>query len=60
VVQTPVGWVLPGLRDPDGHEMRFYIDGPEHGTPTSTRPVRMYDAGTQHARREPVTKIDLG
>jgi catechol 2,3-dioxygenase-like lactoylglutathione lyase family enzyme len=24
VVRTPVGWVLPGVHDPDGHEVRFY------------------------------------
>lgn len=24
VLRTPVGWVLPGLHDPDGHEIRFY------------------------------------
>jgi hypothetical protein len=24
VQRTPVGWVLPGIHDPDGHEVRFY------------------------------------
>ena len=24
VMRTPVGWVLPGVHDPDGHEVRFY------------------------------------
>jgi catechol 2,3-dioxygenase-like lactoylglutathione lyase family enzyme len=24
VMRTPVGWVLPGTHDPDGHEVRFY------------------------------------
>jgi catechol 2,3-dioxygenase-like lactoylglutathione lyase family enzyme len=24
VHRTPVGWVLLGLRDPDGHDVRFY------------------------------------
>ena len=24
VLRTPVGWVLPGVHDPDGHEVRFY------------------------------------
>ena len=24
VVRTPVGWVLLGVHDPDGHEVRFY------------------------------------
>jgi catechol 2,3-dioxygenase-like lactoylglutathione lyase family enzyme len=25
VVRTPIGWLLPGVFDPDGHEMRFYV-----------------------------------
>jgi hypothetical protein len=25
VVRTPIGWLLPGVVDPDGHEMRFYV-----------------------------------
>jgi len=24
VLRTPIGWVLPGVHDPDGHEVRFY------------------------------------
>jgi catechol 2,3-dioxygenase-like lactoylglutathione lyase family enzyme len=24
VLRTPVGWVLLGIQDPDGHEIRFY------------------------------------
>lgn len=24
IERTPVGWVLPMLHDPDGHEVRFY------------------------------------
>ncbi len=24
VQRTPFGWVLPGIHDPDGHEVRFY------------------------------------
>lgn len=24
VHRTPVGWVLPGVQDPDGHHVRFY------------------------------------
>lgn len=24
VIRTPVGWVLLGVHDPDGHEVRFY------------------------------------
>ena len=26
VHETPFGWVLPGVHDPDGHEVRFYVD----------------------------------
>ena len=40
VIRTPVGWVLPGTLDPDGHEVRFYtvpLEIPEeHVTPGST------------------------
>lgn len=35
VLRTPVGWVLPGAHDPDGHEIRFYtvpIEVPNGGT----------------------------
>lgn len=24
VLRTPVGWVLLGVQDPDGHDVRFY------------------------------------
>jgi hypothetical protein len=59
VLGTPIGWVLPGLHDPDGHEMRFYIDDPERRTATSERPARMYVAGTSRARSEPGDQINL-
>jgi catechol 2,3-dioxygenase-like lactoylglutathione lyase family enzyme len=26
VQETPFGWVLPQVHDPDGHEVRFYVD----------------------------------
>jgi len=26
VQRTPIGWVLTGVHDPDGHEVRFYAD----------------------------------
>jgi catechol 2,3-dioxygenase-like lactoylglutathione lyase family enzyme len=44
VVQTPIGWLLPGLFDPDGHEMRFYYSSRGEGT-LHTRPRRLHDAG---------------
>jgi catechol 2,3-dioxygenase-like lactoylglutathione lyase family enzyme len=37
VHRTPVGWVLAGLHDPDGHEVRFYtvpLELPGDGTGT--------------------------
>jgi hypothetical protein len=43
VVQTPIGWLLPGLIDPDGHEMRFYFSAAE--STDATRPRRIHDAG---------------
>lgn len=24
ILQASIGWILPGLHDPDGHELRFY------------------------------------
>ena len=46
VVQTPVGWLLPGLFDPDGHEMRFYSSGLDTADDNSRdRPCRIHDAG---------------
>lgn len=33
VQETPVGWVLPLLRDPDGHEVRFYTQLPQPPRP---------------------------
>ena len=38
VHRTPVGWVLLGIHDPDGHEVRFYtvpLELPEGFTPGS-------------------------
>ncbi|GGS66861.1 VOC family protein [Nonomuraea spiralis] len=29
VHRASIGWVLPGLHDPDGHEVRFYTTGEE-------------------------------
>jgi catechol 2,3-dioxygenase-like lactoylglutathione lyase family enzyme len=44
VVQTPHGWLLPGLFDPDGHEMRFYYSVPDEWGAAS-RCRRIHDAG---------------
>jgi catechol 2,3-dioxygenase-like lactoylglutathione lyase family enzyme len=46
VQRTPVGWVLPGVHDPDGHEVRFYtvpLEMPvelDVGMPMAERAVR--------------------
>jgi catechol 2,3-dioxygenase-like lactoylglutathione lyase family enzyme len=56
VLRTPVGWVLPDLHDPDGHEMRFYVT--DDGAPTAGRPARMHDAGPR-ARIEQLDHLGL-
>jgi hypothetical protein len=60
VVQTPIGWVLPRLRDPDGHEMRFYVSDHASLRTHAQQPRRMHEAGTASAWSEPVPHIDLG
>jgi catechol 2,3-dioxygenase-like lactoylglutathione lyase family enzyme len=44
VQRTPVGWVLPGVHDPDGHEVRFYTVPlelpPDAGAGTPAAPAR--------------------
>ena len=58
VVRTPIGWLLPGVFDPDGHEMRLYVSDPQAAV-DSQHPVRIHDAGPG-AWVEPITGIDLG
>ena len=31
VHQATIGWILPGLHDPDGHEVRFYTTSQDRG-----------------------------
>ncbi|WP_051791528.1 VOC family protein [Amycolatopsis jejuensis] len=38
-----IGWILPGLHDPDGHEVRFYTTESHH-TPTPAAPLVVDDA----------------
>jgi catechol 2,3-dioxygenase-like lactoylglutathione lyase family enzyme len=41
VHRTPVGWVLLGLKDPDGHDVRFYtvpLELPEGSVPGAAGP----------------------
>jgi catechol 2,3-dioxygenase-like lactoylglutathione lyase family enzyme len=40
VHRTPVGWILPGAHDPDGHEVRFYTVPLEIPAGTEGRTVR--------------------
>jgi YD repeat-containing protein len=57
VVPTPIGWLLPGVFDPDGHEMRFYYSTPGEST-SHTHPRRIHDAGP-NAWIEDVDAVDL-
>jgi hypothetical protein len=59
VVRTPIGWLLPGVHDPDGHEMRSYVSDPQT-RPDASRPRRILDAGTSAARSETLPPIDPG
>jgi hypothetical protein len=57
VVRTPIGWLLPGVLDPDGHEMRFYVSSPQDVVDPQ-HPVRIHDAGPG-GWTEPMETIDL-
>jgi catechol 2,3-dioxygenase-like lactoylglutathione lyase family enzyme len=57
VVKTPIGWLLPGLFDPDGHEVRFYFSS-SGSTLTEPRPRRVHDAGP-NAWIEELDALDL-
>ena len=58
VARTPIGWLLPGVFDPDGHEMRFYVSEPQE-TIDPEHPMRIHNAGPQ-GWSERLTSIDLG
>jgi catechol 2,3-dioxygenase-like lactoylglutathione lyase family enzyme len=45
-----IGWILPALRDPDGHEVRFYTS--MHHTEAGSAPVRIEDPRETAAARE--------
>lgn len=34
VLLATIGWILPGLHDPDGHELRFYTTNQDREQPT--------------------------
>jgi hypothetical protein len=58
VARTPIGWLLPGVFDPDGHEMRFYVSEPQEVV-DSQHPIRIHDAGPG-GWSERLASIDLG
>ena len=58
VVRTPIGWLLPGVIDPDGHEMRFYVSEPQEVV-DAQHPIRIHDAGPA-GWSERMESIDLG
>lgn len=45
-----IGWVLPHLHDPDGHEIRFYTT--QHHTEPGPNPLRIADPRQTAAQRE--------
>ncbi|MFC4943139.1 VOC family protein [Pseudonocardia sp. GCM10023141] len=48
-----IGWILPSLRDPDGHDLRFYtVDHHTDVDPGSEVVVRIDDARETAERRE--------
>jgi catechol 2,3-dioxygenase-like lactoylglutathione lyase family enzyme len=56
VHQTGVGWILPFLHDPDGHEVRFYTV--EHHTPVEPDEVKRFDDPAELRRlRERVKRM---
>jgi hypothetical protein len=58
VVRTPIGWLLPGVVDPDGHEMRFYVSEPQEVVDPAHL-MRIHDAGPG-GWSERIESIDLG
>jgi hypothetical protein len=54
-----VGWILPGLHDPDVHEVRFYTTE-SHTTPDSAAPLVVEDAIATAAGAEHVWLIQQG
>jgi len=45
-----IGWILPELHDPDGHEVRFYTV--EHHTDVGAEPMVVHDPRETAERRE--------
>jgi hypothetical protein len=48
-----IGWILPGAKDPDGHEVRFYTTE-MHTTLGGDRPMRIENPREAAAAREDV------
>jgi catechol 2,3-dioxygenase-like lactoylglutathione lyase family enzyme len=57
VARTPIGWLLPGVFGPDGHEMRFYVSEPQEVVDPQ-HPMRIHDAGPA-GWSERIESIDL-
>lgn len=47
-----IGWILPELHDPDGHEVRFYTTELHTEMPASGAPVTINDPRETSQRRE--------
>ncbi|MDQ2959599.1 MAG: VOC family protein [Candidatus Dormibacteraeota bacterium] len=47
-----IGWILPDLHDPDGHEVRFYTTELHSAAPTGGKPLTIEDARETSERRE--------
>jgi catechol 2,3-dioxygenase-like lactoylglutathione lyase family enzyme len=47
-----LGWILPELHDPDGHEVRFYTIEGHTAMPTADAPMRAHDVRETSQQRE--------
>ena len=52
-----IGWILPGTRDADGHEIRFYTTA-HHTSPDDPDIARVDNAIATAARREQVYQVN--
>jgi hypothetical protein len=57
VTSPPIGWLLPKVHDPDGHEMLFYVSELQEVVDPEPR-TRIHDAGAK-GRTEKLARIDL-
>lgn len=52
-----IGWILPALHDPDGHEVRFYTV--QHHTEVPDEPMRVENPRESAAAREAALAAEL-